>query len=213
MVEPDQAAAAQAVDSPMPRIRPPAAPDGFEEFFRSSFRELVRTAMYAGGTREEAEDAAAKALTEMLQSWGTIEPSIAYARRATVHNFIKAKTRGTGRVARRLVERGHIPGHEGDEDRQLTAWEDDEWVAAVLSTLPPAQREVMELLAKGLDRDEIVGALGKSNETIRQHLKSARDRLKLHPEIASLASRQGQHSGQQELRSTATTPDPEKEVQ
>ena len=177
VVEPDQTAAAQAAVSPISKTRPLAAPDGFEEFFRSSFRELVRTAMYAGATFDEAEDAAARALTEMLQSWDRITPSIAYARKATVSNFIKAKTRGTGRVARRLIERGHVPGHEGDEDRQLTAWEDDEWVAAVLSGLPSAQREVMELIVKGLDRDEIAETLGKTREAVRRSLSDARARL------------------------------------
>jgi RNA polymerase sigma-70 factor (ECF subfamily) len=188
----------------VPRIWPPAAPDGFEEFFRSTFRDLVKTAMYAGATLEEAEDAAAKTLTEMLRSWGTIKPSITYARTATLHNFIKAKTRGTDRVARRLVERGHVPGHEGDEDRQLTAWEDDEWVAAVLSTLPPAQREVMELIAKGLDRDEIAEALGKTREAVRRNLCDARVRLsrELNPDGSPRQSPDIQHRQQPSERGT-----------
>jgi RNA polymerase sigma factor (sigma-70 family) len=167
-LEPNQTAAAQVVVSPVPTIWPPAAPDGFEEFFRRSFRELVRAAMYAGATLEEAEDATAKALMEMLWHWDTCKRSLAYARKAAVHNFIKDKTRGTGRVARRLIDRGHVPCQEGAEDSQLTAWEDEEWVAHVLSSLPAAQREVMELIAKGLDRDEIAETLGKTREAIRQ---------------------------------------------
>jgi RNA polymerase sigma factor (sigma-70 family) len=146
---------------------PPAAPDGYEEFFRSSFRELVRAAMYAGATLQEAEDAADKTLTEMLRRWGTNKQPLAYARKATVHIFIKDKTRGTSRVARRLIERGY----------QLTAWEDEEWVAYVLSSLPSAQHEVMELTAQGLDRDEIAKTLGKTRETIRRILCDARARL------------------------------------
>ena len=58
MVEPNQTAGTQAVASPIPEIWPPAPPAGFEEFFRSSFRELVRA-----------------------------EPSLAYARKATVHTL------------------------------------------------------------------------------------------------------------------------------
>jgi RNA polymerase sigma factor (sigma-70 family) len=177
VAELDQAAAAQAAVSPMSRTRPSVAPAGFEEFFRSSFRELVRAAMYAGATAEDGQDAASKTLADMLQRWDTCGPSLAYARKATVHNFIKAKTRGINRVARRLVERGHVPGHEGDEDRQLTAWEDEEWVAAVLSTLPPAQREVMELIVEGFDRDEIAEAVGKTREAVRRNLSDARARL------------------------------------
>jgi RNA polymerase sigma factor (sigma-70 family) len=177
VVEPNQTGAAQAVTSPVPEVWPPAAPDGYEEFFRESFKELVRTAMYAGATRQEAEDAAAKALAEMLERWGTCERSLAYARTATVHNFIKDKTRGPSRVARRMVERGHVPRHEGVGHRQLTEWEDEAWVTDVLSSLPSAQREVMELIMKELSRAEIAEALGKTKEAIRRNLCDARARL------------------------------------
>jgi RNA polymerase sigma factor (sigma-70 family) len=199
VVEPDQPAAAQAVASPVPGIWPPPepdAPDGYEEFYLGSFRDLVKTAMYAGATLEEGQDAAAKALFEMLRHWDRCERSLAYARKATLHNFIKAKTRGTSRVARRLVERGHVPHHEGVEDSELTAWEDEQWVTSVLSSLPPAQREVMELIAKGLDRDEIAEALGKTREAIRRNLCDARTRLsrELNPDGEPRQSQNGQIS-------------------
>ncbi len=112
MVEPNQTVATQAVASPIREIWPPAPPAGFEDFFRSSFRELVRAAMYAGATLDEAEDASSKTLSEMLRRWDRCEPSLTYARRATVHNFIKDKTRGTRRVARRLIEQGHFSRQE-----------------------------------------------------------------------------------------------------
>ncbi|MGD0602361.1 MAG: sigma-70 family RNA polymerase sigma factor [Streptosporangiaceae bacterium] len=167
----------------MQAVAPPAIetqssePGGFEEFFQASYRDLVRTAMYAGATRQQAEDAAAKTLTEMLPQWRTRQWSFAYARRAVLHNFIKDKTRGPERVARRLIERGFIPYEEGVEDSRLTAWEDDEWIAHLLSCLPPAQREVMEYIVRGLDRDEIAETLGKTKEAIRRHLCDARARL------------------------------------
>ncbi len=159
MVEREQAAA-QTVVSPAADSRS-SAPWGFGEFFRAEFRGLVGTAMIAGATLEEAKDAAAKALAEMFLHWPVPGDPLAYARRAVVHNFIKDKTRGNHRVARRLVERGHVLHQEGFEDSRLTAFEDDEWVADVLSILPPAQRKVMEYIAKGLDRDEIAEALCK----------------------------------------------------
>jgi RNA polymerase sigma factor (sigma-70 family) len=182
LAEPNQTAA-QAVASPAADTWP-SPPAGFEEFFRASFRELVKTAMYTGATQQEAEDAAAKTLAEMLPRWTTRQHSLAYARQAAVHNFIKDKTRGTRRVARRLIDRGHVPHQEGAEDNRLTAWEDAEWVADVLSCLPRAQREVMECIATGLDRDEIAQTLGKTKEVIRRHLCDARTRLadELHPD-------------------------------
>jgi DNA-directed RNA polymerase specialized sigma24 family protein len=82
-----------------------------------------------------------------------------------------------------MVERGHIPHHEGAEDSRLTAWEDNEWVAQVLSCLPPAQREVMDCIARGIHRDDIPVVLGKSKEAVRRNLCDARARLRveLHP--------------------------------
>jgi RNA polymerase sigma factor (sigma-70 family) len=206
VVEPDQTAA-RAVAFPVPQVWPPSPPAGFEDFFRASFREVVRAAMYAGATQQEAEDAAEQALEEMLRDWGIRERSLAYARKAAVHNFIKAKTRGSGRVARRLVGRGHVPWREGAQDRQLTALEDEQWVAWVLSSLPPAQREVMALIAKGLDRDEIAGELGKSKQTIRRHLCDARARLALmlNPDGEPRQDPAGEHR-QQPPRRTARTP-------
>jgi RNA polymerase sigma factor (sigma-70 family) len=167
--EPPQTAAQAA--------RRPPAPDGFGEFFRASFRELVKTAMIAGASLEDAEDAAAKTLAGMLSIWPVRGYPLAYARRAVVNNFIKDKIRGNHRVARRLVYRGHVPAQEGVEDAGLTAWEDDEWVADVLSVLPPAQQQVMQCIARGLDREEIAEELGKSKAAVRRSLCDARARL------------------------------------
>jgi DNA-directed RNA polymerase specialized sigma24 family protein len=96
---------------------------GFDDFYRSSYRELVKAAMFAGATFDEAEDAVSKSLTEMLRRWPVPGHPLRYARKAVIHNFIKDKARGTTRVASRLVERGHVNHHEGAEDRQLTARE------------------------------------------------------------------------------------------
>ena len=48
----------------------------------------------------------------------------------------------------------------------------------MLSTLPPAQREVFELVLAELDAKEIADLLGKTPATIRQNLAHARRRLK-----------------------------------
>jgi RNA polymerase sigma factor (sigma-70 family) len=176
-------AAAQAAATPAAAARP-LAPPGFTEFFRASFRELVKTAMYAGATREEAEDAVAKTLESMLRSWSRIDPTLAYARKAVVNNFIQSKTRGPARVARRLVERGHVPHQEGAEDRRLAELEARAWLADVLSTLPPAQRKVMQCIADGIDRAAVADQLGMSKEAVRRNLCDARKRLaaELHPD-------------------------------
>lgn len=133
--------------------------------------------MIAGARQEDAEDAASKTLAEMLPVWPVRPYPLAYARRAVVSNFIRDKARGDSRVARRLIDSGHVPHQEGAEDSRLTALEDEQWVVGVLSVLPPAQREVMECIARGLDREEIAEALGKSREAVRRSLCDARARL------------------------------------
>jgi DNA-directed RNA polymerase specialized sigma24 family protein len=144
VVEPDQpevqAVASPEVDTWL------VAPAGFEEFVRASFRDLVRTAMIAGATLQEAQDAASTALAGMFAGWGVTvhENPLAYARQATVHDFIKAKTRGDPRVVRRLIEWGCVQLHEGAEDPRLNDLENSEWVTSVLSLLSPTRRAVMQ---------------------------------------------------------------------
>jgi RNA polymerase sigma factor (sigma-70 family) len=176
LAEPQQAARAVASPRRLDPL-PPALLEGFEDFYRSSYREVMRAAMIAGATTEEAEDALSKTLTEMLRIWPVTGRPLSYARKAVVHNFIKDKTRGTARVASRLVERGHVMPHEGAEDQRLAAPEGREWIAGVLSELTPAQREVMRLVADGHSCEEIAETIGKSGDVVRRRLSDARARL------------------------------------
>lgn len=152
---------------------------GFEDFYRGSYREVVKAAMIAGATRVEAEDAASRTFLRMLERWPVSGAPLGYARKAVVHNFIQDKTRGTARVAHRLVERGHVSvwSHEGEEDAGFTAREDQEQIAAILSGLPMAQREVMRRITDGLTYEEIADDLGVSREVVRRRLCDARARL------------------------------------
>jgi RNA polymerase sigma factor (sigma-70 family) len=153
-----------------------SAPEGFEVFYSGSYREVVRAAMIAGATIEEAEDAASRTFTAMLRKWPVSGAPLMYARKAVVSNFIQDKTRGTSRVARRLIERGHaLP--EAAEDTSLTALEGQQWIADVLSELPASQREVMERIADGLTYEQIAEDLGKSREVVRRRVCDARARL------------------------------------
>ena len=103
---------------------------------------------------------------------------LAYARRAVVNAFIKDKTRGTARVAQRLIECAPSSlREEGAEDTGLSILEGHDWVADVLSQLTPAQREVMERIALGFTYEEIAGDLSKSQDVVRRRLCDARARL------------------------------------
>jgi DNA-directed RNA polymerase specialized sigma24 family protein len=133
--------------------------------------------MYVGATREEAEDAADETLEYMLRRWDTIIPTRSFARTAVVSNFLKAKTRGPLRVARRLVERGHVSVHEGAEDSQLAWPEYKERLEEMLSILTPAQRKVMLCIAMGIDRGQIAERLDMRANAVSRHLSDARKRF------------------------------------
>jgi RNA polymerase sigma factor (sigma-70 family) len=172
-------AAAQAIEAQ--QFTPGAGrPDlgGFEAFYRDTYREVLKTAMIAGATQAEAEDAASEAFVYMLQRWPVTGAPLSYARKAVVSNFIKEKTRGNTRTARRLIERGHVSRHgEGTGDTGLDAMEGHDWVAGALSQLTPAQRDVMTRVIDGFTTDEIAEKLGKSKDAVRRSLCDARARL------------------------------------
>lgn len=163
---------------PAPRVEQrAAAPPEYTVFFHDHYRELVRAAMYMGASRDEADEAAATTMQEVLRRWRRIDDPLAYARRAVVSNFLKEKTRGLGRLRRRMVERAaYTPA--GREDQDLNAWEGRQWVMQKLQSLPASQREVMARIVDGYSPVEIATLLGKTPEAVRQCLCAARERLK-----------------------------------
>jgi RNA polymerase sigma factor (sigma-70 family) len=172
IAEPDPNLARQRPSTP-----PGSPPEGFEDFYRAHYRDLVRAAAIAGATLEEAEDAASQALTSMLQAWPLSGHLLRYARKAVVSNFIKEETRRSHRIARRLIERGYVPPHEEAQDERLTEWKDRDWLADLLSGLPSAQQEVMQYIAARLTREEIAMTLGKSSVAVGWSLHDARVHL------------------------------------
>ena len=61
-------------------------------------------------------------------------------------------------------------------------------------TLSPREREVLELLAKGLTGEEAATQLSLSPETIRTHVRNAMDKLEANTRVhaVALALRQGE---------------------
>jgi RNA polymerase sigma factor (sigma-70 family) len=152
-------------------------PPGFEEFYRSEYRTLVKTAILAGARTQDAEDAAGAAMADILQRWEQISNPLAYGRVATLSNFIKDKERGLRRIRQRMVERGDVM-QEITEITGITVWEDREWVNHLLESLPPAQREVMDFIVDGFRPADIARLLGRTPEAVRQNLLQARKRLR-----------------------------------
>jgi RNA polymerase sigma-70 factor (ECF subfamily) len=185
-----------------------------EVFYGTEYRKLVKILRVMGATKEEAEDAAQRALEYIFKRSRSTQDPIdnldAYACRAAIRFFIKERQHDRGRQPRE-IEGGHLtlPAYLDDE---LTAWEDKQWVEHVLESLTPAQRDVIRLVLEGASNMEIAEKLGKNDATVRQHLHNARDQLKEHPEIAPRAPREPQPQNRPpgEVRS-ATPPAPRKE--
>jgi RNA polymerase sigma factor (sigma-70 family) len=67
---------------------------------------------------------------------------------------------------------------EGQTDRELTVWEDQQWVRQLLESLPPMQRTVMALVVDEFTPAQVAEMLGKTPAAVRQTLRSARKHLK-----------------------------------
>ncbi|MFG2045684.1 RNA polymerase sigma factor [Dactylosporangium sp. NPDC048998] len=61
---------------------------------------------------------------------------------------------------------------------ELDLMVDEQWVEELLESLPPTQRAVLGRFLHGLSMSEIAAELRKTESTIRQNLKLARDRLR-----------------------------------
>jgi RNA polymerase sigma-70 factor (ECF subfamily) len=188
-----------------------------EASYTAIYPRLVKILVVMGASVEEAEDAAQKAIEYVLNnsrsSQDPIENLPAYVRQAARRFFIKECEHDRERRVRE-VRGGYLP-LPAYMDEELTTFEDDQWVEHVLNSLTPVQRDVIRLVMDGASNQEIAKALGKSNATIRQHLHNARDRLKVHPEIASRAPResQSQNGSREEVRSAAVSAPRKEEVQ
>lgn len=192
----------------------PMTLEQFEAFYNAAYLRLVKILVLFDAKPEEAEDAVQKAMAYFARRFRTAnapDDPAAYVLRAAVRYFIKERQRERERLPREL-RGGHLVV-EAHLDDGLIIWEDEQYVEHLLECLTSTQRKVFKLVMDGLSTREIAEELGKSDETIRQHLMNSRDRLKAHPEIAPLTPRKRRnHSpARQGVRSTVTTPEPGKE--
>ena len=96
---------------------------GFEGFFLGSRRRLLGVALRLGASWDEADDAVAAAMKDVLVRWDDIENPFAYARTAVRSHLVRERSRGLDTRRRRLAERGAgVP--EAAEDDALTRHED-----------------------------------------------------------------------------------------
>lgn len=150
----------------------------FEAFWNAHYRYFLMTLMAIGATLDDAHDTVHDVAVKMLdnQTWRTLTTNPkAWVRQAVVHTYIDQQ-RGRRRAKNAAKKLSPPPGSY--VDHRTNVWEDWQWVKQQLCELPPAQREVVELILAELTTAEIANLLGKTEATVRQNLAHARKRLR-----------------------------------
>ncbi|WP_326950885.1 sigma-70 family RNA polymerase sigma factor [Amycolatopsis sp. NBC_00348] len=162
-------------------------PGGFDDFFRTEYRKLVKALMVMeGASPADADDCVAHAMEKLFERWhlpvsdpGRVRHPRAYAMK-TARRRLKNERHRLQPVA--LDEDGSVLPADGSA---LTALEDRQFVANTLECLPPAQQQVMYLITEGYTPTEISEVLHKKPNNVRQiiHLVKKRLRRQLEPPV------------------------------
>ena len=151
-------------------------PDWFERFYIDNFRYLIRVAgqtLAAGGVVAQAEEVVNEVFLQAIENgnWPKPETARGYFRTAVIHKSIDELRRRSQTLP--LDDRD--PASPVDE---VDARIDEAMVRELLDLLPPAQREIMELVYEGLSGPEIAALLGKGEPNVRSSIRNARARLR-----------------------------------
>jgi RNA polymerase sigma factor (sigma-70 family) len=156
---------------------PEPAAETFETFFRANYRTLLKQARYAGADEYEADDATAATMADVYEHWRRLDDPAAWARRAVVRFYWKAKTRNLDRIRARQVRHG-VGTPQGHADKNMTSWEEWQWInQMLLNALTCEQRDVMALVLDGYSPTEVAGLIGTTPQAVRQRLSIARRTL------------------------------------
>lgn len=145
-------------------------------FLERHYRDFLTAAMSVGATFDDAQEAVQTALADMFKrgTWSRLTRNPhAWIRIAVRHAYYDQQKK---RRRYRGIE--SQPPPVSCLDDSLNSWEGWQWVQQNLSRLPPAQREVFELILLELSTQEIADLLGKTPDAVRQNLAHARRRLK-----------------------------------
>lgn len=156
----------------------PGQTGDFEAFWSAHYRYFLMMLMAVDATLDDAQDTVQEVIDKMLtkHTWSTLTTNPkAWVRQAVLHTYYDQQIKR--RRARDAVK--NLPPPPGSYvDHSANVWEDWQWVKQQLDKLPPAQREVMELILIDMTTAEIADLLGKTQATIRQNLAHGRKRLR-----------------------------------
>ncbi|MBL7255437.1 sigma-70 family RNA polymerase sigma factor [Paractinoplanes lichenicola] len=154
----------------------PVPAESFEDFFKRMYEPLLSFATFWCGSYHDADDAVDTVMVAMCERWHEIKSPAAYARRAVPRTIIKLRRdRGDHRFV--AVPTDQLP-ELVDMVSDIDRISGDQWVQELLGTLPPTQYAVLSRFLDGLSMSEISDELRRSESTIRQNYKLARDRLR-----------------------------------
>lgn len=146
----------------------------FEDFFRREFVRLGRALYLLTGTRQDAEDLAAEAMTRVCERWdrvGEMESPAGYLYRVGMNLFRK----WVGQATRKDVE---LP-EDASVDDPTSAVDTKVQVLNALSRLSVEQREAMVMVEwLGLSAGEAGEVLGIEPVSVRARLHRARQALR-----------------------------------
>jgi RNA polymerase sigma factor (sigma-70 family) len=155
-------------------------PGGFDDFFRTEYRSLVKALMIMDGAcPADAADCVANAMESIFKRWHIRESDIGHVRHPRRYALKAAQNylRKERRRAQTVQLDNDEPGPAVDEP-VLTAMESQKFVADVLKCLTPGERPVMHLISEGYTQVEIAEMLRKEPNNIRQIAWQARKKLR-----------------------------------
>lgn len=174
--EPHAEPALPGDSAPGHQVWSPADQAAWKKFFDDTYEVLIFAALWWGGNKQDAEDAADYALEEIRVRWHKIHNHAGYARRMVI-NYLTRVQKGDRDKIKRIVAQTAYAADQCD-DHRLTAYEDEQWILQLLDCLPTTQRAIMARVYDGLSYTEIAQQLDKKLPTVRKNLQWARERLK-----------------------------------
>jgi RNA polymerase sigma factor (sigma-70 family) len=151
----------------------------FAEFFRADFPCLIGFLIHLGYSEEVAKDAATEAMVKACHEWSSLGSPRAWVRtvsRREAEKLRKGEARGDHTKLKVAATDPCLVVDDNPERHWLLS-EEDKWVARALGCLAPQRRLVMTLHLDGFSTAEIARVTGIKENTVRSHLRHAREQL------------------------------------
>lgn len=145
---------------------------GFEAFYRSMVRPLVRFLVMQGASSADATDVVQDTMSDALELWHTIDNPRSWSYRVASRNWIR---RVTSVREHPVVDPAELTPLSREDP--IGAWGIRHELITALEKLPHRQRQVMAWKSSGYTPSEIASELQLDEGLVRANLYLARRRL------------------------------------